>query len=134
MISLTYFEVVRVMCRCNLNNTCTKFFIYIRVGNYWNFSVNERNNNCLSDNILISFIIRVYCQRSISKHCFRTCCSNFYKFVRILDWIVNMPEMTCLFFVFNFCIRDRSSTNRTPVDNSGTFVNIAFFIETTEHF
>jgi hypothetical protein len=39
-----------------------------------------------------------------------------------------MPEKSILFFMLNFRIGNGSLTYRTPVDNTGTFINPALLI------
>ena len=45
-----------------------------------------------------------------------------------------MPEMADLFYMFYLCIGNRCLADRTPVDDSGTFVNIAFLMQLAENF
>ena len=45
-----------------------------------------------------------------------------------------MPEMACLILIFYFCIGNGCVTYRTPVDDSCTLVNPAFFMHFTENF
>jgi len=45
-----------------------------------------------------------------------------------------MPEMTSLLFVYNLCIRNRSFADRTPVADSVSFINPAFFVHAAEYF
>ncbi len=40
-----------------------------------------------------------------------------------------MPEKSVLILMLNLCIRNRSLAYRTPVDDPGAFVDIAFFIK-----
>ena len=45
-----------------------------------------------------------------------------------------MPEMSGLFFVDYFRIRNGSFTDGTPVDDSGSFVNITFIVQAYKYF
>ena len=128
VVTFSNFEVVRVMCRCDLNRTCSELFVYIVIGNDWDFSVCQRQFTHLSYDVFVSFIIRMNCDRSISKQCLRTCRCDLQIVICSNDWILDMPEESVLLLMFNFCIRKRSLTYRTPVDDSGTFVNISFVI------
>jgi len=40
IMSLSYFKVIRVMCRCDLNRTCSEFFINVSVCHDRDFSSN----------------------------------------------------------------------------------------------
>ena len=122
------------MCRCDFNNTRTKFHINITVGNYRYLSVNYRKNYRLTYVILISVIIRVNCHSSISEHCLRSCGSHLYISAAIGKRIAQMPEMSCLLLILNLSIRERCMTARTPVDNSLASVYKSLVIEIYEYF
>ena len=103
VVTFSDFKVVRVMCRRDLNRTCSEFFVYIVVGNDRNLSV---------------------CQRQFT----RTCGCDLQIIICSNDWIFDVPEESVLFLMFNFCIGKRSLTYRTPVDDSRSFVNISFVV------
>ena len=67
VVTLSYLEVVRVMCRCNLNSTCSEFFVYIIIRNDRNLTVYKRKDCHLSYDIFVSLIIRVNSNCCISK-------------------------------------------------------------------
>ena len=115
-MSLTYFKVVRVMCRGYFYTTCTEFPVNITVSNKRNFSSHQRQYQLFAYKILVSFIIRMYCNRSISKHSLRSGGGYFYKpALFTLYRIVNMPKIRIHFNMFNLSIGNRSLTYRTPV-------------------
>ena len=108
-MALTYFEVVRVVSRSNLNYTCTKFHIYIAILNHRDFTLCYRKPNCLPLKIGISLILRIYRYSCISKHGLRTGGGKFKEVgcTRLSIFhnrVFDMPEMSCLLFVFNLCI------------------------------
>ena len=45
-----------------------------------------------------------------------------------------MPEMACLLYMLYLCIGNRCLADRTPVDDTGTFVNISFVKQTDKYF
>ena len=57
---------------------CTKLHINIAVGNDRYLSANKRQCECLTYDILISFVLWIYCNGSIAQERFRTCCSKLY--------------------------------------------------------
>ena len=77
-MSFTDFKVVRVMGWGDLYNACTKLHINIAVGNDRYLSANKRQCECLTYDILISFVLWIYCNGSIAQERFRTCCSKLY--------------------------------------------------------
>ena len=129
IVAFSYLKVIRVVRRCNFYTTSSKFFVYIRICNYRNLSVCQRQFQHFSNQMLISLIIRIYRYCSISKQSLRTCRRDLYKFIFAShDRIFDVPEMTSLIHMLYLCIGNRSLAYRTPVDDSGSFVNITFFV------
>ena len=66
-MTLSYLKIVRVMCRCDLYNTGTKFHIYIIIGNDRNLTVYDRQIKHLANHVLITLIVWINCNRGITK-------------------------------------------------------------------
>ena len=129
IVAFAYFEVIRVMCRCDLNAARSEFFIYIFVSDHRDLTVSKRQFQHLADQIFISLIFRVYCNCSISEKCLRTGSCDLYETSFFsCDRIIDVPEKSILILMLNFCVRNRSLAYRTPVDDSGAFVDISFFV------
>ena len=129
IVTASNLKVVRVMGRCDLYTSCSEFFVYIFIGDHRNLSVCERKLQHLADEILVALIFRIYGNSSITQQGFRTCSCNLYETSLFpCDRVINVPEKSVLILMLNLCIRDGSLAYRTPVDDSGTFVDIAFFI------
>ena len=45
-----------------------------------------------------------------------------------------MPEKSVLFLMLYFRIRQRSLADRTPVDDTGSFIDVTFFIKADKYF
>ena len=134
-MSFSYFKVIGVMGWCDFYTACSKFFVYIFICHNRNFSVRKRQLQHFSYQVFVSFIFRIHCYRSISQKSFRTCGRDFHKFAFFSHYrIINMPEKSVLVFMFYLCVRNRSLAHRTPVDNSGALINIAFFIQLNKDF
>ena len=133
IMAFSDFKVVRVVSRCNLNSTCSEFFVYIIICNDRNLSVCQRQKTFFSYDIFVSLIIRMYCDCRISKHCLRTCCRNLKEIICSNDRIFDMPEESILLFMLYFRIRKRCLTYRTPVNNTGTFVNKSFLMQADKY-
>ena len=108
-MALTYFEVVRIVSRSNLNYTCTKFHIYIAILNHRDFTLYYRKPYCLALKIGISLILWIYRYSCISKHGLRTGGSKFKevgcaRLPVFHNRVFDMPEMPCLFLVLNLSI------------------------------
>ena len=134
IVTFSNFKVVRVMCRCDLNSTCSELFVYVVICNNRNLTVCQWQLTHLSNDIFISLIIRVNCNCSISQKSLRTCCCNLKETVCSYDWVLNVPEESVLLFMFYLGIRQGSLTYRTPVDDSGASVNESFFMKVQEYF
>ena len=134
IVTLSYLKVVRVMCRCNLHAARSELLIYVCIRNNRNFTVGERQLQHFSDQMLISLIIRVDCHRGIAKQRLRTCRCDLHKFPFFSnDRIIDVPEESVLIHMLYLSIRNRCLADRTPVDDAGTFVDIAFFIKADKY-
>ena len=130
----TNFKVVRVVGWGNLYNACSEVHFYIVIGNNRNFPMYQRQNQSLANQMLIPFIIRVDCNGRITQQGFWTGGCQFQIAAAILQRIPQVPEMTCLVFIFDFCIGNGSQAFRTPVNNPFAPINQAFFIVANEYF
>ena len=128
-MSLSYFKVIRVVRRCDLYASGSEFLVNVLICNNRNFSVCKRKLQHFAYNILVALIIRIYCNCSISEKCLRTCGSNFHKFALFsYNRIIDMPEKSVLILMLNLCIGNGGLAYRTPVDDTRTLVDVAFFI------
>ena len=118
VVTLAYFEVIRVVSRCDLHSSGTELFVYIIIRNDRNLSSYKRQDHVLAYDILITLIIRMNGDRSISEHCLRTCSRDLEETVCSHDRVFDVPEVPFLLFVLYLCIRQGSLTFRAPVDDS----------------
>src|SRR5215211_553269 len=70
--SAPYLEVVGVMRRGDLEDTCTEFGIYVLVGEDLYLPLDKRNHHPASDKITVPRISGVDDERHVAKHGFRT--------------------------------------------------------------
>ena len=133
VMTLSYLEIVGVMCRGNLYYAGTKLLIYISVCDNRNLTTYQRQDHGLTYDIFIPLVIRVYCQGAVAKQGFRSGGSDLYKLVTALNRIIDMPEMACLLLVLYLCVRDRGLANRTPVDDTGSLIDIALLMQAQEY-
>jgi hypothetical protein len=103
------------------------------VGNDRDTAAYERKHAILADEILISFVLGVNCNRSIAKESFGTGGSNLNESSATYEGILDVPEMTILLYVINLGIRDRGLAMRTPVDDALTAVDETLLIEALEN-
>ena len=134
-MAFTHLKIVRIVSRRYFNTACSKILVYILILHNRDFTAGQRQFQHLSNQFLISVILRVYRNCSIAQHRLRTCGCNFYKPVLLPDnRIIDMPKKSVLLLMLYFGIGDGSLADWTPVDNSGAFVNISFFIELCKYF
>src|SRR5690625_5967320 len=67
---LSYRIVIKVMCRSDLDSPCAKLGINVFIGNDWDFSAHQGQDNLLSNEITIAFILWVYHQSDVAQHGF----------------------------------------------------------------
>ena len=140
IVTLSNLKVIRVMGRCDLNYTGTKLSVNISICNDRDLSVDNREHQLLSNDILISVIIGMDCYCSITKHGLRSCSRKLkescgaYGSVILDQRVLDMPEMACLLFIFYLGIRNGGITYRTPVDDPAALVDPAFFVHLAEYF
>ena len=67
VMTLSYLEIVGVMCRGNLYYAGTKLLIYISVCDNRNFTTYQRQDHGLTYDIFIPLVIRVYSQGAVAK-------------------------------------------------------------------
>ena len=133
-MAASHLKVVRVMSRSNLYASGTEFLIYISICNNRNQTICQRQLQHFSNQILIALILRVHSNSRISQQSLRTGGGDLYKAALFpCNGIINMPEEAILLLMLNLCIRNRSLTYRTPVNNPGTFINISLLIQLAEH-
>ena len=122
-MAFTNHKVVRVVRRCNLYNTCTKFHINIIISNYRNFFFNKWKYDIFANHILVSIIVWINSNSQVSKQSFRTSCSNDYTPISISKIISDFPNFTISINVVNLSIRNSSLTIWAPVNNPVTLVD-----------
>ncbi len=137
---LAHFKIVRVVGWCDFYHTGSEFHIHIRIRHDRNLPVYKGEQHLSSYQVFVSFVLRIHCYRRIPQHCFRPGGGEFQEFliicppVSIGKRIFNMPEMPRLFFVFHFCIGNRSIAYRTPVNDPASFINPSLFMHFAEYF
>ena len=134
VVTFAHLKVVGVVSRRDLYSAGSKFLVYVIVCHNGDLPVYQRQDRCFSYNIFVSFILRMYGNGGIAKHGLRTGGRDLQIVVGSHDGVFDVPEMSFLFLMLHFRIRKGSLTYRTPVDDPGTFVNVAFFVKADEYF
>jgi len=129
-VTLAHLKIVGVMGRGNFHAACSKFLVHIRVGDNRNLPVCQRQLKHLAHDVLIALILRVHRNRGVSQHGFRPCGGYLHKTARLSHYrIIDVPEKAVLLHMLHLCIRDRGLAYRTPVNDSGPLINVAFLVQ-----
>ncbi len=128
-----HLKVVGIVGRRNLHHTGTEVPIHIGVGNDGYLTVHQRKEDGFSDEMLISFVLRMHCHSCIAQHGLRPCGGNGHPLLTALYGISNIPEPALLLFVFHFRIGKGGFALGTPVDNAVSLINQSFLIQADEH-
>ena len=134
VVPQTNFKVVRVVRRCDLYHAGSEVHLHIVICYNGNFTVYQRQDQSLAHQILVPFIIRVYCYGSIAQQSFRTGGRQFQIAAAILERIAQVPEVTSLVLIFYLCIGNGSETLRAPVDDALATVDQTFLVILDENF
>ena len=123
IMTLSDLKVIGVMSGSDLYNARSEIHFNIFISHNGYLSAYQRKNKRLADDILISFIVGIYCNSCIAQQSFGTCCCKLNIAAAVLEGIAQMPEMACLILISNLRIGKRGLAVRTPVNNSLAPVN-----------
>ena len=133
VVSLTYKEVVGVVCGSYLNAARTEADLNVIVGNNGNFSAYYGENESLADEVLHILILGVNGNGGIAEHGLGTGGCNFDIAVLALDRVLDVPEVTGLILVLYLSVRKRGKAVRAPVDNSVSAVDKSLVVKVYEY-
>ena len=120
VVPLSYFPVVRVVGRGDLNHTCSEFPVYIGVGDDRDNPVCQRKLELLAYNSLVSLIIRMHCNCSIAQEGLRTCGCNLDSCASVggravCKFIPDVVHCSVGIDVVNLVVCQGCAAPRTPV-------------------
>ena len=110
-------------------HSSSKVHFYIAISYDRHFSSSQRNNNLFADKVLISAIIRMNCNSSISKQSFRSCCSKNETLISSDNRIFDFSEVSLLIKHLYFIISKCSSTARTSIDHIFSLIDESIIVE-----
>ena len=134
IMTLAHLKVIGVMGRCDLYSAGSEFFIYIGIRHDRDFFAHQRQDCFLSYDVFVALIIRMYGDGCIAQHGLRTGGCDLQEIIGSHDRILDMPEMSVLFLMLNFRVGKGCLTYRTPVDDPGALIDIAFLIQADKYF
>ena len=110
-------------------HSSSKIHFYIAIGYDRHFSFCQRNDNLFADEVLISAIIRMNCNSSISKQSFRPCRSKNETLISSDNRIFDFSEISLLIEHLYFIISKCSSTARTSIDHIFSLIDESIIVE-----
>ena len=155
IVSLTQHVVVGVMCRSNLQTTCTKFNLHISVFNDPDLSAHKRYNDTLAFQPLVLWVFRVDTHRSIAHDSLGTgggddCIETFFVFMDYVaifcgkrlgvdlltrsEIVFQVIELRLFFSVDNLFGRESRQCLRIPVHHPQATVYESFFVKVDKDF
>lgn len=117
------------MSWCHFYYSSSKVHFYIAIGYDRHLSSCQRNDNLFADEVLISAIIWMNCDSSISKQSFRPCCSKDKAFFSSDNRIFDFSEISLLIKHLYFIISKCSSTARTSIDHIFSLIDESIIVE-----
>ena len=117
------------MSRRHFYHSSSKIHFYIAIGYDRHFSSCQRNNNLFAYKMLISAIIWMNCNSSISKQSFRPCCSKNETLISSDNRIFDLSEISLLIEHLYFIISKCSSTARTSIDHIFSLIDESVIVE-----
>ena len=107
----------------------SKVHFYIAISYDRHFSSCQRNNNLFTYEMLISAIIRMNCDSSISKECFRPRCSKNETLISSDNRIFDFSEISLLIKHLYFIISKSGSTARTSINHIFSLIDESIIVE-----
>ena len=140
--------VIDIVGRSNLQTTCTKLDINIRIFYNWNLTANEWYDDMFAFEPCIFYIFRIDTHCGVTHDCFRTSCCHYsivaflifmhhVSFVYLLaigfnNTIFQVIELWVLIFIDYFFIRKSGLSLWIPVHHSNATINQSLIIKVTK--
>lgn len=140
VVALADFEVVEVVRRCDLDCARSLLRIGVFVRYDWNLAPDQRQDDVLADQMAITFVVRMHCDRSISEHGFRPrCCHDDesrcvfriegFAFQRIAQ----IPQASLDLGLLDLNVRNCGEQFRVPIDQPLVLVDQTVAVQFHEH-
>ena len=139
VVPLSYFPVVRVVGRGDLDHTGSEFLVYIGVGDDGDNPVCQRKLELLAYNSLVPLIIWMHCNCSIAQEGLGTggCNLNPCASVRsrtVCKFIPDVVHCSVCVYVVNFVVGKCCAAPRTPVYKVLAFIDKSPLVQGYKYF
>ena len=129
VVPLADVVIIEVMGRRNLDAACAELRIDIVIGDDRNTAANDRQNNFLSDEILVALIVRMHRNGTIAQHRLGPRCGDNKMTVARGKRVAEVPQVTLLVGRENLEVRQRCVQGRVPVDEALATINETVFVQ-----
>ena len=135
VVAFARLKVVEIVGRRDFYGTCSKFDIdQNRVSDYRNLTVGKRKFDLFADEVSITLVFGVDCDRAVAEKRFGTSCCDRQELVASRNRVFDVPEVSFDILVIDFKVGKSCSAVRTPVDDVCVFVDEPFFVKRNEDF
>src|SRR5215203_2979330 len=131
-----YLEVVGVMRRGDLEDTCTEFGIYVLVGEDLYLPLDKRHHDPAPDKVTVPPILGVDDERHVAEHRFRTRGEDLSVIFSVGTWalvvhegVADAVELALYFLVVDLEVRDGRTVVRAPVGDTVAAVDQTFVVQ-----
>src|SRR5215218_8994887 len=131
-----YLEVVGVVRRGDLEDTCTEFGIYVLVGEDLYLPLDKRHHDPAPDKVTVPRILGVDDERNVAEHGFRTRGEDLGVVFSVGTWalvvhegVADAVEVALHFLVVDFEVRDSRAVVRAPVGDAVAAVDQTFVVQ-----
>ena len=134
IMAQTHLKVVRVVARRGLDTAGTELLVDIIVGKDRNLTADDRQDCLFADQVLIALVVRIDCNAGIAHEGLRAGGRYDDALVRILNVILDIPQLARLRLILNLSIGQCGCTVRTPVDDAGALVDQTLVVQVDKDF
>ena len=134
-MALSHFEIVRIMRRRDFDGTRAERLVNILVGKQRDAAADNRQDQRLSDEVLVALIVRMHGDARVTEHRLGARRRDFDVLARFaLDFIADVPEMALLRHMVDLDVRNGRVARRAPVRDARALINEPLLIKRDEHF
>ena len=131
--ALADFEIVWVMVRRDFYGAGSEVHLDVFIGYDGYFAADDRHYDGFADNVLVTFVVRIYSDARIAEYCFGACCGACNRVRAVRRVIANVPKIALLFCIFDFSVRECRPAYGTAVDYTIAPVDKPFIIEVNKY-
>ena len=125
--------VVKVVGRRHLHHAGAERHVHqLRVRDDGDLAVHERQQDRLSDQPRVAFVVGVNRERGVAEEGLRPGCRHGQKAVCALHRVSDVPERALALLVLHLQVRERGVTRRAPIDELGGAVDEALLVQAHE--